>query len=497
MSNNPFEKPQADPFERAQPNFPSPQDASLGTMAKQQTPMRDTSFLRPNIDEPQPMSTTNVDLNMTPKLDPPTMGPSQHDWRAIIGPKEGYDPDKISWPLSLGMAGAATGEQFVNFLKRTWNNIQPLGLAGELGPTPELEAKEDNTMTMMAEMLRQKQSLPQNIASGGIGFAPYMVPGLGQAYFGLDLGQQIAERPETLPDMLKGIGQSFKDVTMAPGKAYIPGHGLVDLPDNPEAEASRERLRQYPFENAFNVALPAMLAAGVVKGGMKAGAKTSRLVKKAGAVKDFMQGEKPPVILPEKVINRQEVIASDAITSKQNTNIRSTEIPTTGNIKQTKYKSLTPAQKQKLERYGVVPKDKEGFGAEPPGGWTEADKLQLHPVTKVSPKETKSLSKPDLSKRSSSYIEKSYGKGEITAQEAYDAINKKSKSVTSNPANQADGFYKYTPQARKRLDEFSWVITRILGKEKSVTKQSPRPVAPSAKVKEPWEMTKDDYGKQQ
>lgn len=66
-------------------------------------------------------------------------------------------------------------------------------------------------------------------------------------------------------------------------------------------------------------------------------------------------------------------------------------------------------------------------------------------------------------------IERAYGDGIITGDEALEALTAKRQAIEADPKNslpKGSSIYIYTPAARTRLDEIAWAITRTLTAEK-------------------------------
>lgn len=74
----------------------------------------------------------------------------------------------------------------------------------------------------------------------------------------------------------------------------------------------------------------------------------------------------------------------------------------------------------------------------------------------------------DLFKHSTAYIEKEYGAGRITKDDAIQSLVKKQQRIKSqlNNCNKKGSFYLFTSSARKKLDDIAWAIQRIMTAEK-------------------------------
>lgn len=175
-----------------------------------------------------------------------------------------------STATALGVAGGAAGESLINILRRT-ANIAATGGGGVLGLNVEPPFQEEFELQSIAEALRETQTLPQNIAAGALGVAPFLAPGLGQALFAAD----VATQPEKIPEQLGAIGQTFKDVRALADPLIQAGPLKTIFGEKPEAERveAKRRFRTHPVESAFNIALPASVFVGGIKGAAKIGKK--------------------------------------------------------------------------------------------------------------------------------------------------------------------------------------------------------------------------------
>lgn len=184
------------------------------------------------------------------------------------------EPEKRVKPPStataLGVAGGAAGESLVNILRRV-ANVAATGGGGVLGLNVEPPFQEEFELQSIAEALRETQTLPQNIAAGALGVAPFLAPGLGQALFAAD----IATQPEKIPQQLEAIGQTFKDVRALADPFIQAGPLKTIFGEKPETERveAKRKFRTHPVESAFNIALPASVFVGGIKGAAKIGKK--------------------------------------------------------------------------------------------------------------------------------------------------------------------------------------------------------------------------------
>jgi len=117
---------------------------------------------------------------------------------------------------------------------------------GELTVQPR-EAPEPNmTMQLIAEALREDQTVGENLLSGIIQFLPYAIPLWGPTQFAND----ISNDPSILPKMAKQIGIAY----LTAAKAGL----LFD-------KESLDTMKKQPFEMAFSMALPALILLGIGK----------------------------------------------------------------------------------------------------------------------------------------------------------------------------------------------------------------------------------------
>ncbi len=158
-----------------------------------------------------------------------------------------------------GIDLAAGGESLVNTLKRIGNMLSTYGgpTAPNILPEPLQPFKEDQTMESLAQTQRGAQSLPENVLSGAIGFAPYALPVAGQALFGADLATNVAKDPMQALEMLKSSLESIKNV----GEANLPFAASQE-----ERAQAQENINQRPVEETVNAALPILIALGLAKG---------------------------------------------------------------------------------------------------------------------------------------------------------------------------------------------------------------------------------------
>lgn len=236
-------------------------------------------------------------------------------------------PKKIPEPIKtigetitgLHIAGQASREGLLNLVKRIGNIAAQGGDVLGLGIEPPFEEKTE--MQQLAGALRKTQTLPQNILAGAMGAAPFLIPGAGQALFAAD----IATQPEHIPEQIRDIGQTFKDVGALADPFIQAGPLKAVVPEIEEAERAeaKERLRQRPVESAFNILLPT----SIFVGGVKAPAK---IAKKVAPLERLVTPEKQPV-----------------------TPVVKAKIPEV--IPPVKPVRLTEKAKAKLEREGVVP----------------------------------------------------------------------------------------------------------------------------------------------
>lgn len=160
----------------------------------------------------------------------------------------------------LYIAGGASREALTNLFKRIAG--APIGGIG-----PGIPFQEKFEMQQLAETLRETQTLPQNIGAGITQAAPYLIPGAGQALFAAD----IATQPQHIPEQLKAIGQTFKDVRAVADPFIQAGPLKAVVPKKTEVERAeaKERFRRQPVESLFSLALPASVFVGGIKGGAK------------------------------------------------------------------------------------------------------------------------------------------------------------------------------------------------------------------------------------
>lgn len=226
-------------------------------------------------------------------------------------------PKKIPEPIKtigetitgLHIAGQASREGLLNLVKRIGNIAAQGGDVLGLGIEPPFEEKTE--MQQLAGALRKTQTLPQNILAGATGAAPFLIPGAGQALFAAD----IATQPEHIPEQIKGIGQTFKDLaTITAVRGERDRAGVI------------ERFRQHPVESAFNILLPA----SVFVGGVKAPAK---IAKKVAPLERLVTPEKQPVT---PVVDAKAPLPIKPV-------------------------RLTEKAKAKLERAGIVPPPSKGI----------------------------------------------------------------------------------------------------------------------------------------
>lgn len=320
-------------------------------LAKQLRARRSGSILQPD--------TTLPDLG-TMRFDPDVPQPAVST-RVAPPPRrpEGIQPP--STPLALGIAGAGAGESFVNTLKRLVNAAVTGGDVMGVGVQPPF--KEETGAQEFAAGMRPMQTLGQNIGADILGAAPYAIP----HYFLTEL----ATRPEAIPDLLKSISESHKDVRAAidPFVQKSPLKTFFGKKPKEEVSAARERIRQRPLGTAFDVALPITLGAGGARG---AKAIEAKAVKKLGPVGRIITGGEPtPMIkLPGQFKKKgvkidsqakRQVVGEERIGQEPG---RAVQQPPTGRKaalpsralqeKKVVPSRLTPKAKRKLERAGVV-----------------------------------------------------------------------------------------------------------------------------------------------
>jgi hypothetical protein len=183
--------------------------------------------------------------------------------------------------------------------------------------------------------MRDIQTPMQNLAAGGIGLSPYLIPKVGQMKFAAD----VAKDPEIIPHLLNRVGEAYKDAMAITG-TLKPAVGLLDkimevqglpvgwshLSDEVKnkivADAEKEadeRLKVEPFETAISLAAP-LVGAGAV--GM---AGKVRLGKKGKALPE--KPEIPPIEKP-KLSEKPENLEKPVIESTPDVQLK--------NIKETK-----------------------------------------------------------------------------------------------------------------------------------------------------------------
>ncbi len=155
---------------------------------------------------------------------------------------QGQAKDKEnSWKYSMGVSMMGMFESLTNNLKElAWYAAQGQTDTKQMaGEKPE----EETTMQFLASLARENNDRAQNTVSGLIQFAPYMVPGAGQALFASD----VARHPEIILDLIKLTGESYENL-------YKAATG---------DPAAKERLRQQPIETTFGLVQPFLLIFGI------------------------------------------------------------------------------------------------------------------------------------------------------------------------------------------------------------------------------------------
>ena len=158
--------------------------------------------------------------------------------------KGGTGTDIALSASAISVALMASGE-------KTLNTVKDLGFlmtktTKEIATDPDFELPESsNTMQLISEVMRERQSLGLNVASGVIQMAPYIIPVTGQLMFATD----IAKNPQMVIHMAEQSVDAYKNTYLA-----LEGD-----------EAAKENLRTHPFESAFAMAMPLLIAFGVSK----------------------------------------------------------------------------------------------------------------------------------------------------------------------------------------------------------------------------------------
>ena len=235
----------------------------------------------PVLAQSMPVSSTDVAISpVQPGFDQPSIGAT------------GKPDDSVPWGLSLGLAGAATGESILNTIKRL--AMQKTFMGSSIMP-------EDTRVQEFAQGMRPIQSGAQNLAADAYGLAPYMLPVAGQGLF----ATEMATQPKAAWEMAKGIPHHLSNIYKARyGDAPAPmaiadilGGGKQGFGTPYGDPQAQEEIRQQPGAHVMSAAIPLSAAAGMFKLGKVGGKFIKGKMESVKPVRRLITGgEEVPVV---------------------------------------------------------------------------------------------------------------------------------------------------------------------------------------------------------